>query len=837
MFFTNKGKIGEFVKKENVIKRILLCILPLAFIFIPYYDLFFLSPYNWHIRQPQVWQGGLELLLFAVFISVAAIIRKRFSLPLVLFSAIYMLMNGVLLPFFVAALYCEAIMFIGFTAFSLIVKSDESAGVPIRSRFLYGIVIYTFCAIVLSLLGIGQIWQLRAMTVILFVLSVVFCKKDYEPFVFKALRKTDEFFAQSKVNAVLLSLVAIFIMSLCVKSNTSIEWDSLWYGLRPQYVLFGKNSFFDNLNFGFWVFYYPKMEELFFAPISELGDYSFIICGNIFVFVLLLHSIWSYLSSFCKFGKPTRLILLLLFATIPAVANISATAKPDILGLLFTFNAFIEFKLFLKTKDKNNFFLALINLCCCTGTKLTFLLWGGILFLFLMSCAITFAVKKEFSKTRLEPQILALGCLTLFAIAGIHYRTYKLTGFPLFPVGIDFWKHLGFKPKPFIFTDYGASLPTYFSAVNHNFKLALWTFVKFLFKPGKFGHIVMLYPSCYILVFACFLKKRIKKISFFILLVYTIFSIYYVVAQNGGDGNYFNAPFLIMGMLLLEEIDLSDKSKIVVVSVLCACQFVFGFESHPGWGFPTAGFNKNFIETNFDSNKNNRRMLEQIGMAKIGDYVSRFNPTERVICDSDDFEFRSNCSAENFRRLFAVNGNCKSFSSYLDAINIKGLVLSKHSDDSSLSIWQKNYLEFVESYCSSHIIEEIVDDDKAVLYVFYHPGDFDLYKPLKGFFDDGWIEKEAFFLLKQEAGKTLTLTFYNPSDKVDGKTVDIYVNEELVVSEPVKHETFKVEIPSDLDFVAIKKIRIESNMEQVVTNGDKRQLSLILCGISLEEGK
>ena len=42
-------------------------------------------------------------------------------------------------------------------------------------------------------------------------------------------------------------IIAGIVLALFAKTNTAQDYDSLWYGLRSQYVLVGQNSFYDDL--------------------------------------------------------------------------------------------------------------------------------------------------------------------------------------------------------------------------------------------------------------------------------------------------------------------------------------------------------------------------------------------------------------------------------------------------------------------------------------------------------------------------------------------------------------------------------------------------------------
>lgn len=104
--------------KENIISFSVI-IIALALCVIPFYNTVVNGIYNWHIQQPEVWQGGLELLMFAgITILLSAKMRNRFVHILFFLAAIYLSSSGVLIPALTAMLYLEGILFIGY-AFGL----------------------------------------------------------------------------------------------------------------------------------------------------------------------------------------------------------------------------------------------------------------------------------------------------------------------------------------------------------------------------------------------------------------------------------------------------------------------------------------------------------------------------------------------------------------------------------------------------------------------------------------------------------------------------------------------------------------------------------------------
>ncbi len=116
------------------------------------------------------------------------------------------------------------------------------------------------------------------------------------------------------------------------RMNIAVDYDSLRYGLRSQYVLFN-GSFFSALGQVNAVYTYPKGLELLTAPLSTFRCFA----------LLLMFQFWCYLLCLLLVGKMTAALThsrrrgfqaFLCLAMMSSLGNMSITAKTDLITLL-----------------------------------------------------------------------------------------------------------------------------------------------------------------------------------------------------------------------------------------------------------------------------------------------------------------------------------------------------------------------------------------------------------------------------------------------------------------------------------------------------------------------
>lgn len=706
---------------KKIGKLSVLIILTLLLSILPLYNIMIKGPFHWGLGQKQFIEGGIELCICGILILlIGCWLNGRKAFSVLFFSLIYLSMNGVIIPFLIDLLYFEVIIFCGSVIISL---RKEWIEIDILKAFLAGVCVWGAGAIILSALGFGTINCLRWYTVFLFAgMYILKRNRDYHSVSFRLYNYINNEITTNFCFFIFVVIVLI-VLALFAKTNTAHDYDSLWYGLRPEYVLIGENSFFDDKGFLSFVYYYPKLVELLFLPISGLGDYSFICGANIFVFVIFLYAAHQIIiDKISDASYVIQLLILSLIASIPAIANISATAKPDIMGATFVLVAILFGLKYKKSGDFSYVVWAMISLLMCTGTKLTYILWGGIVFLFLVFECWS---KRKKVKTYSVPKFclndfLVIGLSVLF-VGGVHFRTFLLTGVPIYPLGISFFKKVGLDTKPFMLESFITS------KAECTLESSLQRLYEFIFNPNNLGHVIFLWTTnvaiLAILIYLFFKKKRRSKLEYLFLGTLTLIMLYYMLTMGIPDGNYFIIPIVLLFIFFLGGVGWSKlssgESKVVIViffTFLCV-HLPIMFITHPSWAYGTKAFSSELYVENCNTVEKNDELLKGCGIGLINDYVKLYNESDRVISSFmvGANHFRLECAVEGASELQSITltndeimGDYEVFCEYLDNAKIKALIVSY--DDNSI------YSEYVNKYISEKGYVNMIVDTNAVCY-------------------------------------------------------------------------------------------------------------------------
>lgn len=819
------------------------------------FDNILIDVYSWHLVQPETVEGGLVLLILLMcYFLINRVVRTKYSFYLViLFTSIYIININLFVPLIFVIFYFEIIISIGrFINRKVKIQTDEESFIFYLKNFLIGFTMWSLVNLLLSLIGLGTINIIRVVTIVLFIISI--SKGIKKPFIWFFIEKLK---LSSKKEKDLLSILGVLILALLSKSNRAIDYDSIWYGLRPEYVLVGDNSFFDNLGLVQFVHFYPKLFEFFTLPLSDLRDNSFIYTINIIFFVLSLFIIYLLIESFRK-NSFYSLLGTLMIATIPAFANISATAKPDIFSIFFTLFGIYLLWIFIKTGDKKELVFGFASLLLTFGGKSTSFLYTPFIVIgfFVM---IVYLSKKHYWQLNLLGNFrkgcssywLLLGSITVLLLT--IYRTYKLTGYPVYPAGIGLWNKLGFEPKYPITSEHNVDG----LSINFSIQGLLERWYKLLLDPKDFPHIIMLWTGnsvafllIIILLLILFNQFKINKFytsSLFIfcspVILIGIFFASFML--NGGDGNYFLIPiilaFVCFYTLLINNIKI-DSIRIWVLRGLLLflpIQILTSFVSHSSWSWGTQEYSTNLKIYQIESNEN---FFEINGLKEIAKYIEDIPSKTRAIgFGQEQILNRLPTRYENITGIASPHlGNSNIISSeynfrrYLEWSKVDFIILPKEKIDG---------FEYVKNVISKFNDDPTVIKIEARDYIL-----MDIRRDKKigntldtAILEEGWYEKEENF---RWINKKSTAIFQSGDrgkiiiegivpERFKQINLSIFVNGNILVNEAIKQGEFQIEkaIPkNDLLKIEIRADKSFVPNKEGMSN-DVRELSIIVKNI------
>lgn len=276
---------------------------------------------------------------------------------LFLFSG-FLWIHRILIPILVSGCYLLVICLIGMNV------GRRKMG--LLRNFLKGsaAVITLFC--LMSAVGIGSIPWLTAALLVAGGVAAVRCwrgkwvwsvsvlkeadknpKPEYSPDVVPELypgsepglsdgfrRKYERSTGKNQIfqNLGLTFLILIFAIQ-AGRMNGAIDFDSLWYGVRSSRILDMGKGIYENPGMIGVVYTYSKGLETLTLPLSVLPSFSFQISFNWWLLILILYGVYR-IASHMMSPKMARYLAVFLSA-VPAITNMSITAKTDLITLLF----------------------------------------------------------------------------------------------------------------------------------------------------------------------------------------------------------------------------------------------------------------------------------------------------------------------------------------------------------------------------------------------------------------------------------------------------------------------------------------------------------------------
>lgn len=722
-------------------KIILYAIIGCLFVFLPFYNIIINGTYTPYLKNDPIFQGGIEVVFFAFITLISMrLFEKKAHIVLIFFSCLYLSMAAVIVPVVIVGMYFEMLCYIG-SSFNSLKKIEHSKNIALN--FVSGISIWGTTSIVASLLNRGTINHLRIVTISLLIVSFVISnKKNYIPLVIR-LKNFVAAGNENKYFRYVVVVITFVLLILFAKTNYAIEWDSMHYGLKPELTLIGEESFYNYLGLSCFVHYYPKLWELLFSPLSDLGDYSFLLSVNIFNLLIICYILYEILSIFLsKISVEEKLFVIAIIISIPAVANISVTTKPDILGLLLFLFAFYEIINWMHTKEIRNFTFCMIALLLSTGTKLTYLLWGGILFLFSIGLFLQYSIKNTgilYQLKKLKSIDICLVVTSFVFSLGVHYRTFKLTGYPTYPTGISFYRKLGFSARNHSLL---SSIENNANIISDSLKETIFQLINrvyhVLLSPNEnYSTLLILWFSnlFVFLIIMCFMYKiyrsamsdRIdKKLLFFYGTMIGVFSFYMFYITGFIDGNYYVAPIIsiiIISYYLIRKYSpiffekISRRIFICTLSLFLISQTIITFITSPSWVLGTHAFDIEIVKNNFDTQEKNKEVFLSFGCNEIAKYIDNIPISGKFIASADlgVAAYRFNVPIESYFYIETPK-YCNSrivdyetFKAYLKDTNVSGIVLAD-SDDGDLK-------QYTMEYVSEFGISAAVEDENAVLYI------------------------------------------------------------------------------------------------------------------------
>ncbi len=608
--------------------------------------------YRWHLQQPSSVDGGAELICVALlcfaFVRFIRDWRMAFGAISAL-CALYLQLHQVLLPALAALLLFEILVQVGGAARSLLRSEADSATLQDQlDCWVIGLAIWPACAVVASLLGVGGIPHLRVLLLALGALAVLWRRR--EPFVATVARR----FVRASVTEQALALVLLGLLLLQFgKAAVVVDYDSNWYGLRPEKVLFGERSIFADLRLAHFVYHYAAMLlEVLAAPVSGLGEFAFILAVDVGVLAVTMIAFYRFAR---EAGGSVResLLLACLGAAIPGVSNMATTAKGYLLAVLLGTLAALHFWRAVRAQQLAPALPGFVALTLMLFARLTSYLYFPLL---LLGAALAWgsarlagarpppdappvdAKKNNYFFSRRATMRLWVPVLLLSAadVVAFWIRAWRGTGMPTTPILSQLWTALGFHYR-YPTDALGLELPlgAHFSHASELF--GLW--YQLFFNPTNLEHVLISWPGNCGLLFLILgalslliTRPSWRETGLWLLvlpacagsLLYATFGVFPHRAP-GGDGNYYILPASLAtvagGLVLLRQ---TEKLAPLAAGLIAACTFSLlplTLVGHWSWHPGTAPLSFHFLRTLPGAEREWEEKAVQFGMGPLQDYA------------------------------------------------------------------------------------------------------------------------------------------------------------------------------------------------------------------------
>ena len=470
--------------------------------------------------------------------------------------------------------------------------------------------------------------------------------------------------------------------------NIALDFDTLWYGVRSQYIVAGGTGLYENPGLVGMVYVYSKGFEVLTLPLCDLASHSYLTFFNLWLAVLGIGAmVWNAVLLTGNRKQETEkkltyhsvlpgIMAAVLTVSVPGIMNMALTAKADLitwllqlimLGCFFQYIHVYENHWIFLSGAAGSYFLSLTM-------KPTSLVFSTAVFGMMGVYLLWFWFHERGAAAELFHRMVRLIvslCLPFGALTGIWARTMKITGMPVTSVFTSIFAWFGFKMKyPFA----ASELPQNYQEEStlHVLARRIW---QMLMQPQgeDMGHVILAWGTSLMAVlivmlvlYGIFSKKgdeqsHIWNAALVIFFPFVIVSLISLSMLYQIDGNYFMLLYsmLILGvcraMVYFKKIGFYPLASKCLTPLLVLNLIVTAISS---WAW-TAGFSEIHL---LNKGRVNHRAQEQARMEEKGNTliwqeVSQ-DPENRVIAfGTHPYCLQFPCNVESYKDITSPWGN------------------------------------------------------------------------------------------------------------------------------------------------------------------------------------
>lgn len=516
------------MEKNRIMEAFLslgLLVLAVLCVAVPFFVLFTGDgTYSWQFGDPATKKMMAEIALLFVLLSGILLLGKRPAVrwgKTALVCLIFCWGHVIFLPMTVSALYLGYVILAGrFVRTVLLGQKEIEDGW--MADFILGVsaVLCAFC--LLSAFKTGSIAQLRlfsaASGAALYLWAALsggfgraaawlkdsarrdgfrkeglqkaeFQKKEFQIEGFQGKNRT--------LWALLTAFIIVMILVQAGRMNISLDFDTLWYGVRSEYVLDNGTGIYENPGMVGMAYVYAKGLETLALPLSDLASHSYLLALNLWIAAAGLMGIYRLAGLFMN--RTWALAAAALSSCIPGIMNMAISAKPDV--ITWVIQIFMVYYMACYIKNRKFALLALSGgaYLLSLTMKSTALVFSTAVF----GMSGLYLLGRRLLSLRAPLRQWLLLAAPAGALTGIWARTMMITGMPVTSVFTSIFAVLGFQMKyPFA----TSGLPQNYEEASNLAVLLRRLFHMLLMPTGKdMGHVVFAWgsPLMLFLIGAC----------------------------------------------------------------------------------------------------------------------------------------------------------------------------------------------------------------------------------------------------------------------------------------------------------------------------------------------
>lgn len=598
------------------------------------------GPLSWNTKQPAAWQGAVELAIIGGLVFAAAYYLRRLLafVTIIFLSEIYARRHGFDIDLILSLLYVEGIVACGVLVIRCAHRPlRHTESLPIIYAVVLGILIWSVLLWTSSVLGFGSAPDLRTLSLVILPLSLLSLRRV--PLIAHALTGLS---TRSLFHSALAAFIVLAVLMLFAKARVSVNYDSLWYGLRGDRVLVGAGSVFKNQGLVAPVHYYPKAYELLLIPLSGIGSVTLILGFSVWMWAIC-GIVVREICSESGMSWPVTTMCVAATLSVPALMNVAITTKGGLAAAVMTLFACYTMMRYRRSNDPLHLWVAVSALLVAPLFRLSVAPYVAVLGLMWIWWAADARIRTNRDTCASNSGTLLSACFVVLAVIMfvlVQARTQVVAGVPIIsPFGaVKLFEKFGFVRH------YPVGLPPNWSGAHDGHSLG--TLFDFVFKPSRLPHVLIYWTgsvwlAALLLGFATWKSKKTSLEGQLPLIVVAFVFPLIVVFKHfgvpGGDGNYYIVPVVCLCLLgfwfsspTLDSRSVSGRCARLVVTVYILVGTAVSLVSG-SWGPGTLKWDTKFNRPAFDQAIRTKHRLAPIGLLPIYKYLETKPKSTRVV--------------------------------------------------------------------------------------------------------------------------------------------------------------------------------------------------------------